>query len=259
MAGKIWHSKWFSHKLIPNASASIHKLALSAVQHTHTHTQKIHTHTHTGSNKNCQIAENLSPINRTNRSPNFAAFRLLFLTFSLHTFARTVEIQIPVLPWRQRATQEAQPAQRHVLHAPRHLVDQHRLEALSVEALVLPEHSAQVSKAITSFMLTTLHTYPRPLSLSSFQLSPAGDNNHNATQWRRSQWRRTHAHHGRLAQRECQLWVRAPWRLRPAQGSTAEPPAAHAGVALELKRGQLGWPNGDYRKSSCRSATLSFK
>lgn len=73
-----------------------------------------------------------------------------------------MEIQIPVLPRRQRATQEAQPAQRHVLHAPRHLVDQHRLEALSVEALVLPEHSAQVSKAITFFMLTTLHTYPPP-------------------------------------------------------------------------------------------------
>lgn len=31
---------------------------------------------------------------------------------------------------------------------------------------MLPEHSAQVSKAITFFMLTTLHTYPSPLSLS---------------------------------------------------------------------------------------------
>lgn len=70
------------------------------------------------------------------------------------------------------------------------------------------------------------HSIPLP-----FQLPPAGDNNHNATEWR-TQWPRTHAHHGCLAQRERQLRVCPTWGLRPAQGFTVDP--GHAGVTLEL-------------------------
>lgn len=257
IAGKVWHSKWFSHKLITNASASIHKLALSAAQHTHTYPNR-HTHVHIGSNKNCQIAETLSPINRTNRSPNFAAFRLLSLTFLVAYFCArcgnsdTCSAAAPAGDARSATsttTRSACTATPRWPAPPR--------SAISRGTRATRAQCAGEWDAITSFIWATLHTSPSPLH--HFQLSPARDNNHNASQWQRPQWRRTHAHHGRLAQRECQLWVRASWGLRPAQGSTTDPAAAHAGVALELKRGQLDWRNGDYRKSSCRSATLSFK
>ncbi|XP_023167451.2 neuropeptide CCHamide-1 receptor isoform X2 [Drosophila hydei] len=110
--------------------------------------------------------------------------------------------QISILSWHQWTAQEAQSAQRHLLHASQYLADQHSLQALPVPSLLLSEHNAA-------------------------QLSLAGDNYYDAAQ--RS------LQHGRASQRGgSRLRVYAPRRVRSSQGSTAV--AAAAGVAPKLSR-----------------------
>jgi len=69
---------------------------------------------------------------------------LLHIHIHIHIRIRIRIRQIPVLPRSEWTAQEARPA-RHLLHAPGHLADQHRLEALPVPPLLLPEHHPQVS------------------------------------------------------------------------------------------------------------------